>query len=44
MTDQDLFRTFFFINKKEISICVRNNSDFRIAYNKKKNVLTIKVI
>ena len=36
MTDQDLFRTFFLINKNEISICVRNNSDLRIAYNKKK--------
>lgn len=39
MTDQDLFRTFFFINKKEISICVRNNSNFEIIFYKKKEFI-----
>ena len=39
MTDQDLFRTFFFINKKEISIHVRNTSNFGIAYIKKKKLI-----
>tara|TARA_B100001063_G_scaffold243139_1_gene273131 strand:+ start:177 stop:878 length:702 start_codon:yes stop_codon:yes gene_type:complete len=38
MTDQDLFRTFFFISKKEISICVRNNNDFKNIFFKKKEL------
>ena len=38
MTNQDTFRTFFLIDKKEISICVRNNNDSEIIFKKKKEL------
>ena len=38
MTNQDTFRTFFLIDKKEISIFVRNNNDSEIIFKKNKEL------